>query len=123
MTYKESKSAVAKGFIRTFKGKIYKNVTANDGKSYLGYLNELGDKHNDSYSKVLFMPIILLCLRNMNRVINLLKLKFVMESGFLCIRIFLANVTLKIYQKLFLINLVLKANPWKYKVKDLNGEK
>ena len=98
-------------------------MTANDGKSYFGYLNELRDKHNNSYSKVLFVPIILLCLKNMNRVINLLKLKFGMEPGFLCIRIFLANVTLKIYQKLFLINLVLKANRWKYKVKDLNGEK
>ena len=48
LTYNESKSAVAEKFLRTLKGKIYKKVTANDGKSYLGYLNKLVDKHNNS---------------------------------------------------------------------------
>ena len=48
LTYNKSKSAVAEKFLRTLKGKIYKKVTANDGKSYLGYLNKLLDKHNNS---------------------------------------------------------------------------
>ena len=31
-------------------GTIYKKVTANNSKSYLGYLNELGDEYNNNHS-------------------------------------------------------------------------
>ena len=33
------------------KGKICKNMTVNDGKSYLGYLNELVDEYNNTYQR------------------------------------------------------------------------
>ena len=38
-THSEGKSVVAERFIRTLKSKIYKKMTANNKKSYLGYLN------------------------------------------------------------------------------------
>ena len=37
------KSIIAERFIKTFKAKIYKKMTANDSKSYLSYLNKLVD--------------------------------------------------------------------------------
>ena len=39
LTHNERKSVVAEIFIKTLKSKIYKTMTANDSKSYLGYLN------------------------------------------------------------------------------------
>ena len=53
----------------------------------------------------------------------LLNLKLKIESGLLSIEIFLVKVTLKIGQEKYLLLIVLKTNPWKYKIKDLNGEK
>ena len=49
--HNEGKSVVTERFIRTFKGKIYKKMTANDGKSYLGYLNKLADEYNNTYHR------------------------------------------------------------------------
>ena len=55
-TYNEGTSVVAERFIMTLKCKIYKKVTANDGKSYLGYLNNI-----ILLIKIQLMLIILLC--------------------------------------------------------------
>ena len=38
-TYNKGKSVVSKKFVKTLKGKIYKKMTDNDSKSYLGYLS------------------------------------------------------------------------------------
>ena len=50
LTHNEGKSVVAERFIRTLKGKIYKKMTANDSKSYLGYLNKLVDNSTYQHS-------------------------------------------------------------------------
>ena len=42
-THNEGKSVVTEMFIKTLKGKIYKTMTANNSKSYLGYLNKLAE--------------------------------------------------------------------------------
>ena len=47
--HNEGMSVVAARFIRTLKAKIYKKMTANDNKSYLGYLNGLVGKQNNTY--------------------------------------------------------------------------
>ena len=47
--HNESKSVVAKRFIKTLKGKTYKKMTANDNKSYPIYLNNLVDEYNNTY--------------------------------------------------------------------------
>ena len=48
-TYNEGESVVAKRFIKVLKSKIYKTLTANDTKSYLGYLNKLVDQCYNTY--------------------------------------------------------------------------
>ena len=48
-THTEGKSVVAERFTRTLKGKFSKQMTANNSKSYLGYLDELVDECNNSY--------------------------------------------------------------------------
>ena len=50
-THNEGRSVVAVRFIRTLKGKIYKKVTANNSKSYLGYLNKLVNEYNNTYHR------------------------------------------------------------------------
>ena len=40
----EGVSVVPETFTKTLKGKIYKTMTANDSKSYLGYVNKLADQ-------------------------------------------------------------------------------
>ena len=49
LTHNKVNSVVAERFIRTLKGKIYRKFTANDNKSYLGYLNKLLDECSNSY--------------------------------------------------------------------------
>ena len=51
-TQNESKSVVAERFKKTLKGEIYKEMTANDSKSYLGYLNKLVHKWNNTYPSI-----------------------------------------------------------------------
>ena len=48
-THNEGKSVVVERFIKTLKSKIYKTLTADDSKSYLGYLNKLSDEYNNTY--------------------------------------------------------------------------
>ena len=43
------KSITAERFTKTLKAKIYKNVTANDSKSYLHYLDKLVDQCNNTF--------------------------------------------------------------------------
>ena len=50
-TYNEGKPAVAEMFIKTLKGKIYKNMTTNDSKPCLGYLNKLIHEYNNTYHR------------------------------------------------------------------------
>ena len=41
LTHTESKSIDSDRFTRTLKGQIYKKMTPDNSKSYLGYLNKL----------------------------------------------------------------------------------
>ena len=50
-THNEGKSVIAEKFIKTLKGKIYAEFTANDSKSCLGYLNKLVDQHYNAYHR------------------------------------------------------------------------
>ena len=49
--HNEGMSVVAARFIRTLKAKIYKKMTANDNKSYLGYLKG----HTENSSRKIFV--------------------------------------------------------------------
>ena len=52
-TYYEGQSVVTERFIKTLKGNICKTMTANDSKSYLGYLNKLVDQINNTYHRAI----------------------------------------------------------------------
>ena len=45
----KGKSGVADRFIKTFKSKIYKNMTGSNKRCYLGYWNKLMDEYNNTY--------------------------------------------------------------------------
>ena len=48
-THNEGKLVVAERFIKTLQGKIYKKLTANYSKYYLGCLNKLVDQYNNNH--------------------------------------------------------------------------
>ena len=48
-THNEGKSVVVERFVKTLKAKICKTITANNSKSYVGYLNKLVDQYNNTY--------------------------------------------------------------------------
>ena len=112
-----------KKIIKTLKAKIYKKMTANDSKSYLPYLNNFVINTIILIIilliKNLLMLIILLLLNKLRRILKLLTLKWMIELELLSVRASLVMVALKI----FIIDFVLKINPWTYKTKDLNWEK
>ena len=70
--HNEGKSVITEKFINTLKAKIYKKMTANDGKSYFSYLNKLIDQYNNEN---LLMLVILFWLKNDRRILKLLNLK------------------------------------------------
>ena len=48
-THNEGKSVIAKRFMKKLKAKIYKEMTANDSRSCVSYLNKLVDQYNNTY--------------------------------------------------------------------------
>ena len=48
-THNEDKSVIAEIFIKTWKAKLYKKMTANNSQSYLSYLNKLLDQYNNTF--------------------------------------------------------------------------
>ena len=76
-------------------------------KSYFNYLNKAEDGYNICHCfllvKILLMLIILLCLKQLRRILNHRNLKIVTESGLLSILrtiIFLAKATQEIGRKI-----------------------
>ena len=72
-------------------------MTANDSKSYLGYLKKLVKRK--AYADADYFAMT----EKLNRVIKLLNLKLVIESELPSTRIFLAKVTQKIDQEKYLL--------------------
>ena len=57
-THNEDKSVIAERFIKKLKSKLYKEMTANDYKSYLPYLNKLVDQYSNTYyDSIIIKPI------------------------------------------------------------------
>ena len=84
LTHNKGRSVVAEWVIRTWKGKIYKKMTANNSKSYLDYLNKVLYEYNNSYhrsiEKILLMLIIQLWLKKLRQILKLQNLKLLIES-------------------------------------------
>ena len=47
-TYNEGKSVAVERFIRTFKNKIFKHMTAVSNNAYFDVLDDIANKYNDS---------------------------------------------------------------------------
>ena len=62
-------------------------------------------------------------MKKLRRIINLLSLKLMIESELLNITIFSVKVTYNWSREIFIIDSVLKTNPWTYEIKNLNREK
>ena len=99
-------------------------MAANDSESHLPYWNKLADQYNNTYHpssiKILLILIILLWLKKIgtnpkapkfkfNEIVRITKNKNIISKGY----------TESWSREKFIINSVLKTNPWKYKTKDL----
>ena len=127
-THNEGKSVIGERLIKILKTKIYKTITANEIKSYLLYLNKLVDQYNNTYhhsinKKPINADYSALTEKiktnhkapkfKVNDKVGITKYKNVFSKGY----------TENWSREIFIIDSVLKTNPWTYKLKDLNGEK
>ena len=88
-------------------------MTANDSKSYLNYL------------VIAIILIVILLIKNLLMLINHLWLEKLRQILKLLSyqNIFSKDYTKNWSREIFIVDSVLKTNPWFYKTKDLNGEK
>ena len=127
-THNEGNSVIAEKFIETLKYKIYKKMTANDSKSDLPYLNKLVDQYNTTYHHSIGKKPI-----NADYSTFTEKMKTFSKAPKFKVHervriskyknIFSKGYTENWSREIFIIDSVLKTNPWTYKIKDLNGEK
>ena len=125
----EDKPVVAEWFIKTLKGKIYKKMTVNDSKSYVGCLNKLVDQYNNTSHFSIGKKPMNAFYSNLNEEIrlNYKDPKFKVRDRVRITKyknIFSKGYTENSLCKLLVINCVLKTYPWTYriKIKNLNGE-
>ena len=103
-------------------------MTANNSKSYLGYLNKLVDEYNNTYyhRSIGKNPIH----ADYSALTEKIKLShktptFKVGDKVSVTKhknIFSKSYTKNWWKEIFVIDSVLKTNPWTYKSKDLNGE-
>ena len=103
-------------------------MTANDSKSYLPYLNKFVDEYNNTYHHSINKKTITADYFAFTEKIesNPKAPKFELNDRVgitKCINIFSKCYTKNWSREIFIINSVLKTNPWTYKIKDLNNEK
>ena len=127
-THNEGKSVIAERFIKTLKAKIYKKVTANNSKSNPSYLNKIVDQYNYTYHHSINKKPINADYSALTEKIetNSKAPKFKVNDRVRITKyknIFSKGYTENWSREIFIIDSVLKTNPWTYKIKDLNGEK
>ena len=126
--HNEGKSVITEMFMKTLKAKTYKTMTANDSKSYSSYLNKLAEQYNNIHldsigEKLINADYSTLTEKietnpkapkfKVNHRVTITKYKNIFGKGYTDNR----------SRKIFIIDSVLKANPWTYKIEDLNGDK
>ena len=118
----EGKSVVA-GSLRTLKRKIYKKITANDTKSYLSYLNRLVDDYSFSYHRSVNKKAIdadySAFPEEFESSHKVPKFKVADKVGITKYKnIFSKSNAEKWTKERFVIDSVLKINPWIYNIKE-----
>ena len=110
------------------KSKIYKNITANDSRSYLSYLNKLVHKYNKTYNCSIFKKPIDANYSALTEEIgtNSKSPKFKVGDRVRITKynnIFSKGYTENWWKGIFVIDSVLKTNLWTYKIRDFIGDK
>ena len=102
-------------------------MTANDSKSYLPYLNKIVGQYNNSYSSINKKPINADYSALTEKIeTNPKAPKFKVNDRVRITKyknIFSKDYTENWSRQIFIIDSVLKTNPWTCKIKDLNREK
>ena len=103
-------------------------MTANTNKSYFPYLNKLVDQYSDAYhhsiNKKLTETNYYTLTEKIKNNPKALKLKVNDRVRITKYKnIFNKCYTKNLRREIFIIDSVLKINPWTYRIKDLNGEK
>ena len=117
LTYNEGKSVITERFIKTLKAKIYKKTTANDSKTYLSYLNKMIDQYNNTYHHSINKKPInadYSALTEPNET-NSKVPKFKVNDEVRIAKyknIFIKGYTENWSREIFIIDSVLKTNPW-----------
>ena len=116
-THNEGKSVIAERFIKTLKSKIYKKMTANDSKYYLPYLNKLVDQYNNTYHHCINKKRInadySTVTENIESNPKAPKFKVNDRLGITEYKnIFSKGYTANWLREIFIIDSVLKTNPW-----------
>ena len=108
--------------------KIHLKMTANDRKSCLSYLNKFVDQYNNTYHHYIGEKPLNADYYSLTEKIemNLKAPKVEVNDRVRIIKY--KNIFSKCYtenwsREIFIIDLILKTNPWVYKIKDLNREK
>ena len=127
-TYNEGKSVVAERFIRTLKNKLYKHMTATGKSVYYDVLDDVVNKYNNTkHSTIKLKPI---DVKNNKRVyidehnekdsrfkvgerVRIPKFKNIFTKGY----------TPNWSKEIFIVDKINDTVPYKYNIKDLNGEK
>ena len=102
-------------------------MTTNNSKPYLPYLNKLVDKYNNTYHHPVNKKSINADYSSFTERIetNSKAREFKVNDRVRIAKygnIFSKGYTDDWLREMFIIDSVLKTNPWKYKIKDLNGE-
>ena len=73
LTNNEGKSVVAERFIRTLKNKTYQHMTAISKNVYFNVSNDIVDKYDNTYHKIINTNTILIYTNILGVVLNLIK--------------------------------------------------
>ena len=116
-THNEGKSVISERFIKTLKTKIYKKMRGNDSKSYLPYFNKLVDEYNNIYHHSINKKSINTDYSTLTQNIdtNSKAPKFTVNDTVRITKyknIFSKSYTKNWSREIFLINSILKNNPW-----------
>ena len=127
-TYNEKKSVVAERFIRTFKNKIFKDMTAIQTNIYFDMLDDIVNKYNNTVHRAIKMkPIDVMgdSYVEYNENPNKKDPKFKVGDHIRISKyenIFAKGYTPNWSEKIFVISKIKNAVPWTYVIIDLNGE-
>ena len=127
-THNTGKSAVAEGFIRTLKNKIYKHMAAVSKNVYIDKLDDIVNEYNNKFHRTSKMKPFEV---KDNTYIDFIKKVNGKDSKFKsCDHVWISkykNIFAKGYtpnwsEEVFVIKEVKNAGPWTYFINDLNGE-